>query len=562
MAFGFGVGDIILLTTTLVNTIEDIQDAPKELQDLAERVGLSEETLESIEEELSHHAVAGNIPNIVRRKKRVKEVLKRMHDIVIKYRDSAGWVTPLNRIIYSVWDKREIAELVAKLAERIDDLTTFLLMQTWRSTNQMRPLIDQILTISRQEKGPINDQDPSEGRSSTHEPGSYKGTNNQTTVSDQIDEVQAVLEHVMQTEPPSSANLQPDQEDVSVEQELRNQLGQAGIGAPFTKALIEVIHKQRGQLAHPEDIDPISYTGGKSRLEVPKGWIMVVDSYNEGKTKNRDLASRAFSNITEVRSIIAQTYLELIRVWTVNNSGEWLFNRVESAGVQVETKFSRRCLKSRPKFLVKGDKAPESAALEAISGKKSYFKSEEKNDILARVAQHRSRGIDNWHFRKYEYILCLDRSVYETVMTLAKCCKKRYGDLPSYANLSKVILLKDLRLKDAAANLSADDTTRLVNSIKDGIKSFLDTEYHWKRPLLGIADGSFRTKQIVLSNFDIKLGSAEKEAALHEISTRTDCRIRVTDEKFDAQLLSITGRKEALSFASSLIKEAFIKGPH
>lgn len=83
------------------------------------------------------------------------------------------------------------------------------------------------------------------------------------------------------------------------------------------------------------------------------------------------------NNIAEVRSIIAQTYLKLIRVWTVNNSGEWLSNRVESAGVQVETKFSRRSLKSQSKFLLKGGIAPESAALKAISGKDSFFRSEE-----------------------------------------------------------------------------------------------------------------------------------------------------------------------------------------
>ena len=265
-------------------------------------------------------------------------------------------------------------------------------------------------------------------------------------------------------------------------------------------------------------------------------------------------------NIAQVRSIIAQTYLELVRVWTVNNGGEWLFNRVESAGVQVKTKFSRRCLKSRTDFLVKGGNAPESAALKAISGKKSYFESEEKDDILARIGLHKSRGLDNWHFRKYEYMLCLDRSVYETVMTLAKCCKERYGDMPSYANLSKIILLKDIKLKDAAANLSADDTTKLVENIKNGIKGFLEAELHWKRPPLSIVKGPFRTKQVALPNLKAELGPPEKEAKLSDISTRTDCRIRITDEKFDRQLFSITGRKKALSFASFLIREAFSEG--
>ena len=205
---------------------------------------------------------------------------------------------------------------------------------------------------------------------------------------------------------------------------------------------------------------------------------------------------------------------------------------------------------------MKGGNAPESAALRAISGKESYFRSEEKNDILARVAEHKSRGIDNWHFRKYEYMLCFDKHVYETLTTLANCCKKKYGDMPSYANLSKIILLKDLRLKDAAADLSANDTSRLANSIKDGIKDFLDKEYHWKKPPLSITDGPFHTKQLVLPSISMKHSLAENEITLNDIAARTDCRIRVTDEKFDSQLISITGRKEALVCASSLVKNA------
>ena len=201
---------------------------------------------------------------------------------------------------------------------------------------------------------------------------------------------------------------------------------------------------------------------------------------------------------------------------------------------------------------------PENAALKAISGEKSHFRSHEKDDILARIAQHRSRGLDNWHFRKYEYMLCFDESAYEAVKTLAKYCKKRYGDMPSYAKMSKIILIDDIKLKGAAANLNADATTKLVESIKTGIKGFLRAQYHWERPPLSISDGPFRTKQIVLLNLDVKLSPTEEEAKVNEISAKTDCRIRVTDERFDSQLLSITGRSEALPFAASLLREALL----
>ena len=272
MAFGFGVGDVLMLTNLIIDTIDDIHDAPKEFQELADRVESLEATLESIDE-LPHNAAAETLRNLARLKERVKDVLGRLHDIVIKYRSNKGGVTPLNRVLYSVWDKRGIEELVIKLEKRTDDLTTFLIIQTWRLANQIRPLIDQVLTK----------QMSAENTNAAGRPSSHDGPNLQTTVSDQIDQVQAVLDHVLQTERPRDPSLLPDQENVSVGRELEIQLGEAGIGETFTKALIEVINKQRRQLAHPEDIDPISYTGGRNALQVPKGWIMVVDSYNEGK---------------------------------------------------------------------------------------------------------------------------------------------------------------------------------------------------------------------------------------------------------------------------------------
>lgn len=248
-----------------------------------------------------------------------------------------------------------------------------------------------------------------------------------------------------------------------------------------------------------------------------------------------------------------------MRVWTVNNGGEWLFNRVESAGVDVETKFAKRARKSQAKSLVKGSQPPEKAALEAISGTESFFRSEEKDAILERVAQHRSRGIDNWHFRKFEYMLCFDRSVYITLKEMAESCKKMYGDMPSYANLSRIILVKDVKLDTALSELSVKEQEEFVGSIKSGIKTFLRTELGWQRPPLPMVGGPFRTKQIVLRNDDIKLSLDEKEIKLDEIAQRTGCRIRVTDEKFDGQLFSISGpERAALSLAASLLNKAFL----
>ena len=268
MAFGFGVKDIIDLTNKIIRTVKDIHDAPEELQDLAERVEIVEIILQSTHEKLPHNAPARNMTNMVRLKDRVKEVLKTMNHIVNKYRDKAGRVNLIHRVMYSVRDKGEIAKLVMRLEERTKNLTDFLLVLILDINNQIRPLVEQILLQTCQDQEPANIKN---------------------TGSDQIDQVQAVLDHILQAERLSDSTLLPDQEDVSIEKEIVVQLEQAGVRSAYTDALMELINKQREQLCHTGDIDPISYTGGRNHLENPKGWIMVVDNYNQGNTEASEL---------------------------------------------------------------------------------------------------------------------------------------------------------------------------------------------------------------------------------------------------------------------------------
>ena len=119
--------------------------------------------------------------------------------------------------------------------------------------------------------------------------------------------------------------------------ELEIQLGYQGIESKVTKALLEVIDRKRKQLAHPEDIDLISYTAGRNRLEVPKGWIMVVDSYNEGDFVKLNLAPKA--------SLIFLKYGLLLPKLISNLSG---FGQSTTLANGSLTELSRRAFKLRP----------------------------------------------------------------------------------------------------------------------------------------------------------------------------------------------------------------------
>ena len=68
---------------------------------------------------------------------------------------------------------------MVKLGDRTDDLTTFLTVQIFRLTNQFRPLIDQVLIHTGQEKEPAEEKSPVEETNAARR----SGINIQTSVS-------------------------------------------------------------------------------------------------------------------------------------------------------------------------------------------------------------------------------------------------------------------------------------------------------------------------------------------------------------------------------------------
>lgn len=90
MSFGFGVGDILMVTRIIVATISNIRGTPTELQELAERVESVELNLQSINR-LPSDAAAGNTQNTLRLVKRISEVLGKIRDVVIKYENTEDW---------------------------------------------------------------------------------------------------------------------------------------------------------------------------------------------------------------------------------------------------------------------------------------------------------------------------------------------------------------------------------------------------------------------------------------------------------------------------------------
>ena len=243
MASGFGVSDVLALTKFIVTTIEDIHNAPTELQELADRVMLVESNLQSINK-LPSKAAAGNTEKIKRLVKRIDKVLSKIRDVVIKYKNTDGWKKAIFTAKYGIWDKGEIDDLVDKLEQGTRDLTDSLVIQNLLMTDQLRSQIDQIFRSVCQEQQLMKNQSPAQDTNAAFRPKSSKQSNDPSLNSNQIDLVQSVLECVLHSKQPSNVALPPNEEDVSIEREIEVRLGQAGIEAKFTEALISIINNK------------------------------------------------------------------------------------------------------------------------------------------------------------------------------------------------------------------------------------------------------------------------------------------------------------------------------
>jgi len=244
-------------------------------------------------------------------------------------------------------------------------------------------------------------------------------------------------------------------------------------------------------------------------------------------------------------------YLELVRIWTLNTSGRWLFDRVISAGTHISTGHNKPLLEKLSLPTRAGGDTVESGAIDAVAGR-TWHNSGEKTAIITRMRRHRKRGIDEWRFRHYEYMLCFDQSSFNVVHALKEACKKKHANNSADADLAKVRLIADLPMENTVGSLRKEEVDKLVENVKTSIKGFLRGEMQWTEPTQGIKNGPYRTVQIVLPTKKVMpmLGGL-----LGEIKRKTECRIWVTyyqnDEK---KLLTVTGQKDTVNVAISLLQ--------
>ena len=240
-------------------------------------------------------------------------------------------------------------------------------------------------------------------------------------------------------------------------------------------------------------------------------------------------------------SVMAQAYLELVRAWTANTGGPWLFHRVDSAGMVISSGFR----KGPGRLAEDGELRPSGKlhskdALRRLFQDPEYFKTDdnpnEKMDIMDRMLSSKKRGIYDDDFTKFDYILCFNNKILEQLKRLSVLAQGEHPDKPNKATILNIGGL------DSYSN--NEPHSKVVKEVRNGIKGFLKKSLSWTRPPRAIDAGPYRTLFLRTPIREHKMLLLKKGAGnLKKLQSETNCQIHVAwQSKGMGWLISITGR--------------------
>ncbi|ORY59602.1 uncharacterized protein BCR38DRAFT_60043 [Pseudomassariella vexata] len=264
------------------------------------------------------------------------------------------------------------------------------------------------------------------------------------------------------------------------------------------------------------------------------------------KTERTCILFVDFSN--GARSIMAQAYLEIIRNWTMNTQKRWLFEHVDSAGIAIPTPFNQVDAsekKCKPGVTVSDE------AIAAIGGDEQHFQAkdpDEKQIILDRMRQHKSRGLVASDFSRFHHIVCFVENHQKLLEQLKLAAIANKKD----KIISKIHFLGSCGWYQGNMNKDMAQLLKLRLDLEPMIERFLVDHYGWEKPTLSIALGRWRTLQVVVT---VKEAEKLKNEGSKEIK-KLGCRVHLTTERKNDKtttLVSVSGPEGVLENARKIV---------
>ena len=249
---------------------------------------------------------------------------------------------------------------------------------------------------------------------------------------------------------------------------------------------------------------------------------------------------------------MAQTYLEFVRSWTMNTQKQWIFQRVQSVGMLTSSPFTKSIIEAEGLQTVKANVPVASSAIDAIAGDESHFQTkdwpDEKGTIVKRIKEHKSQGLSQTHFERYEHIICFEKKTFDLLQKMKNTLETGPKKLKV---VSKIHLLQKCTWPNDDT-LDKEDLLKMAGRLKVAIKEYLKVHFKWERPAIGIASGEWRTIQFLVDEEVANQMKKDKGALTNKIREKKGCMMNVVIHVPDKCLVSISGPKSKLADAKKM----------
>ena len=251
-------------------------------------------------------------------------------------------------------------------------------------------------------------------------------------------------------------------------------------------------------------------------------------------------SSKAITNNLQARATMAQLYFEHRRVWTVNTSGHWLFDSVESGGVGIKTDFAAAAVagsNTKVQLVMPTTKSVSSKAVFdcfAASFKKDIAR--ETREIIERVKAVKRQGVKQRTFRDFDHIICFGSY---TRRVLADMEKHAQSQIPVDGRPLKV-QISMLQVEPPPEHPSDEILQKTLAAVREKVDGFLVSHFNWTQPPTPLWKGLYRTRQFLLVHSKKEIVRAKTA----EIRKRDGCELIRDSSVPHGRLVTIVAPQE------------------
>ncbi|MCJ1402396.1 hypothetical protein MMC11_005616 [Xylographa trunciseda] len=598
MAFGIGIGDVLTLINGTMVLCKMLRDAPAELQSATKDVEQMQITLKVLGEALDNRrsllsaqpAIASMIQNdLAPLKENLSEMDGMLNDFIHK-----PTITILGRVRHVLLDRSRLQDIRSNFTRYRSNFASMLDLLNMKANEQnARDHLEEKAMLNVIHSKQAEGADARKAEAAQREKSDAK-----------IETILQILEKRLPTVAPSVVPSHPDQFLKQLEIELlKLGLSHAKIQEvrlDITKALSQGTTLPRSPnssplnphlnsdpkrqsnipIAIPLSQKPAARYEAKAtpllqepvaRYDVAQNTLSQNSKIDPGATANppsqnpavrldntKDSRILCVDSSNSIRSVLAQVYLEIMRIWTANATGRWLFKRVDSAGRLINNAFTLSLTAEEnllsPASHIKLAKATIQA-IEALElGTYYQWTGDHPNEVerlLERTKQHDFQGIDAADFGHYNFILCFTQHDADELHRMQKASGNSWA---------RIVFLRGCEYRSTLQYMSdRAEMEKLLLAMKVVIKQFISEHLDDGFESIQFATTKgHRTLQIIQPlnslNFAGFREPLENGPKLKEYETKTGCAIKVTARRTSSQaLISIIGPKERLAEAEAMV---------